>query len=103
MDANVLLWIGQIVLALAFVAVGYGHAFSFDTMRVSPRMDWMTAVGYSNMRAIGLLEILGAIGLGVAFIILATLGKIGRLIGGAGRGVGRAGRRVSRRGRGQQT
>ena len=42
------------------------------------------------------LIVLGAIGLGVAFIILATLGKIWRLITGAGRV-------VSRRGRGQQT
>lgn len=49
------------------------------------------------------LIVLGAIGLGVAFIVLATLGKIWRLIGGAGRGVGRGARRVSRRGRGQQT
>jgi hypothetical protein len=49
------------------------------------------------------LIVLGAIGLGVAFIILAMLGKIWRLISGAGRGVSRAGRRVSRRGRRQQT
>jgi hypothetical protein len=49
------------------------------------------------------LIVLGAIGLGIAFILLATLGKIWRLVGGAGRGVGRAGRRVSRRGRRQQT
>ena len=49
------------------------------------------------------LIVLGAIGLGISFIILATLGKIWRLIGGAGRGVGRGARRVSRRGRRQQT
>lgn len=49
------------------------------------------------------LIVLGAIGLGIAFVILATLGKIWRLISGAGRGVGRGARRVSRRGRGQQT
>jgi Flp pilus assembly protein TadB len=42
------------------------------------------------------LIVLGAIGLGVSFIILATLGKTWRLISGAGR-------RVSRRGRRQQT
>ena len=42
------------------------------------------------------LVVLGAIGLGVSFLILATLGKIWRLITGAGRV-------VSRRGRGQQT
>jgi hypothetical protein len=39
------------------------------------------------------LIVLGAIGLGVAFIILATLGKGFRLIGGAGRRVSRIGRR----------
>ena len=49
------------------------------------------------------LIVLGAIGLGVSFIILATLGKIWSLISGAGRGVGRGARRVSRRGRRQQT
>jgi hypothetical protein len=49
------------------------------------------------------LVVLGAIGLGVSFIVLATLGKIWSLIGGAGRGVGRGARRVSRRGRRQQT
>ena len=49
------------------------------------------------------LIVLGAIGLGISFILLATLGKIWRLIGGAGRGVGRGARRVSRRGRRQQT
>ena len=49
------------------------------------------------------LAVLGAIGLAASFIILATLGKIWRLISGAGRGVGRGARRVSRRGRRQQT
>jgi hypothetical protein len=49
------------------------------------------------------LIVLGAIGLGVSFILLATLGKIWRLISGAGRGVGRGARRVSRRGRRPQT
>ena len=37
--------------------------------------------------------VLGAIGLGIAFVILATLGKIWQLIGGAGRRVSRVGRR----------
>ena len=39
------------------------------------------------------LIVLGAIGLGIAFIILATLGKIWRMISGAGRVVSRRGRR----------
>jgi hypothetical protein len=49
------------------------------------------------------LIVLGAIGLGVAFIILAALGKLWRLVGGAGRRAGRVGRRVSRVGRRQRT
>lgn len=39
------------------------------------------------------LIVLGAIGLGVAFIVLAVLGKIWRLLGGAGRRVSSVGRR----------
>lgn len=39
------------------------------------------------------LIVLGAIGLGVSFIILATLGKGWRLLSGAGRWVSRGGRR----------
>ena len=39
------------------------------------------------------LIVLGAIGLGVSFLILAMLGKIWRLISGAGRVVSRRGRR----------
>jgi len=29
MDPNLRLWIGQVLLALAFAGVGYGHAFPF--------------------------------------------------------------------------
>ena len=42
MDANLLLWIGQALLALAFAGVGYGHAFRFasagasQVLRLSP-------------------------------------------------------------------
>ncbi|MFT3865692.1 MAG: hypothetical protein QM729_15605 [Solirubrobacterales bacterium] len=39
------------------------------------------------------LIVLGAIGLGVAFLVLATLGKIWRIISGAGRVVSRRGSR----------
>jgi hypothetical protein len=39
------------------------------------------------------LVVLGAIGLGIAFIIIATVGKFFGLIGGAGRRVSRVGRR----------
>ncbi len=39
------------------------------------------------------LVVLGAIGLGIAFIILATVGKFFQLIGAGGRRVSRVGRR----------
>lgn len=63
MDSNLLLWIGQILLALAFLAVGYAHSMGFERMAARPGMGWMTAVGQDRMRIIGGLEILGAIGL----------------------------------------
>jgi len=37
--------------------------------------------------------VLGAIGLGVAFLVIATVGKFFSLLGGAGRRVSRVGRR----------
>ncbi len=63
MDTNLLLWIGQIVLALGFLGAGYSHTSGFDRSSTRPGMTWMTAVGRDNMRIIGGLEILGAIGL----------------------------------------
>ena len=63
MNANLLLWIGQILLAVSMLGVGFGHAFSFDRMVIRPGMDWMAAVGRGPMRAIGGLEILGGAGL----------------------------------------
>jgi uncharacterized membrane protein len=63
MDANLLLWIGQVLLALAFVVVGYNHSLGFDNWSKQPRQEWMLAVGKDRMRIIGILEILGAIGL----------------------------------------
>lgn len=63
MDANLLLWIGQILLALAFLGVGYTHTLGFDQASTRPGMTWLAAVGRDRMRIIGILEILGAVGL----------------------------------------
>jgi len=63
MNANLLLWIGQILLALAFAQVGLGHSLSFGGMAARPGMGWLLAVGRDRMRIIGGLEVLGAIGL----------------------------------------
>ena len=63
MDSNVLLWFGQILLALAFLTVGYGHSLGFDQWSVRPGMTWLADVGRGRMRVIAGLETLGAIGL----------------------------------------
>jgi uncharacterized membrane protein YphA (DoxX/SURF4 family) len=57
------LWIIQVVLALVFLAWGSAHIFRFDSLAASPRSGWVRAVGRANLRVIGILEILGAIGL----------------------------------------
>lgn len=63
MDANVLLWIAQVLLASAFLLVGYGHSRGFEAWSARPGMGWMAAVGRDRMRIIGFLEILGGLGL----------------------------------------
>ena len=57
------LWIIQVVLALAFLVWGSAHVFRFESLAASPRSSWVGAVGQANLRVIGVLEILGAIGL----------------------------------------
>jgi uncharacterized membrane protein YphA (DoxX/SURF4 family) len=62
MDANLLLWIGQVLLALGFLTAGYGHSLGFARSSIRPGMAWLTAVGRDRMRLIGGLEILGGVG-----------------------------------------
>jgi uncharacterized membrane protein len=61
MDGNLVFWLLQALLALAFAASGFGHA----TTRGEPRkgMEWTAAVPRPMLQTIGVLEILGAIGL----------------------------------------
>ena len=63
MDTNTILWIGQLLLALAFTAFGLSHIFTFERMAANPRTEWVVAVGRQNMAIIGALELLGAVGL----------------------------------------
>lgn len=55
------LWVAQILLALAFLAAGAMHAFGYD--QSVRRMAWMSAVPKGQVRTIGILELLGAVGL----------------------------------------
>ena len=58
---NIFLWVLQILLGLAFLAVGYNHGFNIEKART--QYQWMTAVPNSLLVFIGVSEILGGIGL----------------------------------------
>lgn len=58
---NIVLWILQVLLALAFIAAGYNHGFNFKKAR--SQMAWMTSLPDNVLRFIGVSEIMGGIGL----------------------------------------
>jgi uncharacterized membrane protein YphA (DoxX/SURF4 family) len=59
---NIVLWVAQILLALAFGMAGIMKVTQpFD--KLEARMGWVKDVGPRTVRLIGSLEILGAIGL----------------------------------------
>ncbi len=58
---NVVLWIAQVLLALAFLGAGYDQAVNYDDAR--RRLAWVAAVPRGLAAVLGALEILGAIGL----------------------------------------
>jgi uncharacterized membrane protein YphA (DoxX/SURF4 family) len=58
---NIILWILQALLGLAFIAAGYNHGFNIEKART--QMQWMTAVPDNLLRFIGVSEILGGLGL----------------------------------------
>jgi uncharacterized membrane protein YphA (DoxX/SURF4 family) len=59
---NIVLWIVQILLALAFAMAGIMKVTQ-PLGRLETRMGWVKDVGPRGVRLIGSLEILGAIGL----------------------------------------
>jgi uncharacterized membrane protein YphA (DoxX/SURF4 family) len=59
---NIVLWIVQILLALAFAMAGFMKVTQ-PIDRLESRMGWVKDVGPRGVRLIGSLEILGAIGL----------------------------------------
>lgn len=58
---DVLLWVIQILLGVAFVGAGFAHATQRERPR--PGMEWMLSVPAPLMTTIGLLEVLGGVGL----------------------------------------
>ena len=58
---NVVLWVAQVILALAFLGAGFDQAFVYDD--AGRRMAWVAALPKRLAVALGVLEVLGAIGL----------------------------------------
>jgi uncharacterized membrane protein YphA (DoxX/SURF4 family) len=58
---NIVLWILQVLLALAFIGAGYNHGFNIEKAR--NQMEWMQTVSNGLLVFIGVSEILGGIGL----------------------------------------
>ncbi len=60
---NVILWILQVLIGIAFIGAGYNHAFRQEQAKQQPQMAWMKAVSSGTLTFIGVAEILGGIGL----------------------------------------
>lgn len=67
---NIILWVLQILFALAYVSAGYLKTFR-PIMEIAPTIFWAPSVPELLVRFIGISELLGAIGL-----ILPALLKI---------------------------
>ena len=59
---NIILWILQILLALAFIGVGYIHAFDSERAKSRPNLQWIGALPKGLLTFIGVSEILGGLG-----------------------------------------
>ena len=59
---NIVLWMAQVLLALAFLVVGMTHAFLFDPNNIPQGLEWMADLPRPLLMFIGLAEIAGALG-----------------------------------------
>lgn len=59
---NTVLWILQIVLAVAFLGAG-AMKLTQSRAKLAPRMGWVEDFSDTGVKAIGALEVLAAIGL----------------------------------------
>ncbi len=57
---NIILWVLQVLIAMAFVAAGYNHALRFD--QIKSQMKWVNDVPRGLVTFIGVCEILGGVG-----------------------------------------
>jgi uncharacterized membrane protein YphA (DoxX/SURF4 family) len=87
---NVVIWVLQVLLALAFLAAGLTK-LSQPRQKLAATMGWVEDFSDPGVRAIGALEVLGAVGLllpaltGVATVLvpLAAVGLALLMVGAA--------------------
>lgn len=86
---TITMWILNIILALVFLGAGGMHAFQSKEKLASSGMGWAADMSSGTVKAIGWLEILGAVGLilpiatGIAKILspIAAIGLAVVMIG----------------------
>ena len=59
---NIVLWVVQILLALAFIMAGFMKTFT-PVEKLKERMGWVKITPPALVRLVGIIEILGGIGL----------------------------------------
>src|SRR5262245_11509843 len=60
---NIILWILQILLGLAFVFLAYAHSFGAAQTQLQPGAEWMRAAPQALLSFIAVCEFLGGVGL----------------------------------------
>lgn len=69
--ANILLWILQVLVGLAFIGASYSHGIAPEQMLAQPGGEWVAAVPRGLLIFIALCEFLGGVG-----VILPALTRI---------------------------
>lgn len=59
---NIVLWIVQVLLGLAFLGAGYSHGFRAEQMKSQQGGQWVAAVPRGLLTFIAVCEILGGVG-----------------------------------------
>lgn len=59
---NIVLWILQVLVGLAFVGAGYSHGFRAEQMKSQQGMQWLGAIPRPLLAFIALCEFLGGVG-----------------------------------------
>lgn len=60
---NIVLWLVQVLLGLAFVVFSYSHSFGAAEMQLQPGAEWIGDVPRPLLIFIAICEFLGALGL----------------------------------------